>query len=341
MLVACQQEIDFKKELGNDEITLNSFIACDSTIQVSLSRNLYINEFEAFETNESATVLLYENNKFIEQLKFEEIRIKNRYSENEGQPDSISKFYYTSQAKVNAGMNYRVEVEENSETILKAETYVPSPVQISSIDTFITFTDWGRWIDVKLHFNIHFNDLAEEINYYRIGMKYHTGSIATRIQEEDTISYINTFYDVRGTRLSDSDPVLSTENKDANSILFGAIENKYTILSDEIINGQDCKIDIALRYYIDDGTTVPYKEELGEFFHIKLQLHSLSEDAYTYLSSIDKQIYNDDLPFVEPVPIYSNIENGNGIFAGYSVSEMELKIGEYPMEGIIYDLDEN
>jgi hypothetical protein len=41
------------------------------------------------------------------------------------------------------------------------------------------------------------------------------------------------------------------------------------------------------------------------------------------------------------VPIYSNIENGNGIFAGYSVSEMELKIGEYPMEGIIYDLDEN
>ncbi len=56
------------------------------------------------------------------------------------------------------------------------------------------------------------------------------------------------------------------------------------------------------------------------------QLSNLNEDYYTYFSSSSLQQANNGDPFSEPVVVYSNIEGGFGIFAGFtkSIAEIEL-----------------
>jgi hypothetical protein len=64
-------------------------------------------------------------------------------------------------------------------------------------------------------------------------------------------------------------------------------------------------------------------------------LQCLTEAGYNYLKAIDLQSQNNGM-FNEPVLLYTNITNGIGVFAGYSVSQKVVIIGEYPVEGFIY-----
>ncbi len=47
-------------------------------------------------------------------------------------------------------------------------------------------------------------------------------------------------------------------------------------------------------------------------------LRTLSSDQYHYLRTLQLQEFNEGDSFSEVVPVYNNIENGFGIFAGYS-----------------------
>jgi len=47
-------------------------------------------------------------------------------------------------------------------------------------------------------------------------------------------------------------------------------------------------------------------------------LSSVSEDYYKYNVTLAKYEQTQGDPFAQPVQVYSNIENGFGIFGGYS-----------------------
>lgn len=71
-----------------------------------------------------------------------------------------------------------------------------------------------------------------------------------------------------------------------------------------------------------------YGPEKGEFKQFIFELHSLTKEGYTYLRTIDlqKQGSSDQ----EPVMSYTNIENGVGIFTGYSASQIIINKWEVP-----------
>ncbi len=41
-------------------------------------------------------------------------------------------------------------------------------------------------------------------------------------------------------------------------------------------------------------------------------------------------------PFAEPVPVYSNVKGGMGIFGSVAGSSVTSVLGEYPMDGKTY-----
>lgn len=339
-LSSCETEIDFETEMMKSKITVNAFIANDSTAEVSLSRNSSINNLGSNEIVKDAEVFLYEEEELKEQLTLKEITIANPYVHYmEGQPDSLTNYYYLSTSKTQAGKSYRIEVKDSTGETITAGTTIPQPVQISSIDTTVDLVEMGNVIEVRINFNLRFTDPENETNFYRIGVSYLAGFQSLTINDDDTIYYIQTSYREIGTNLGKDDPILSSENNDANSILFGSSGNTYNIFTDKKVNGKEIEITFYLSFAMAKEAKNLFTKDIGEFLQAKIQLHSISSDEYYYLSSIDNQEFNDLLPFVEPVSIYSNIENGNGIFAGYSVDEMEFNIGEYPMEGILYDID--
>jgi len=61
--------------------------------------------------------------------------------------------------------------------------------------------------------------------------------------------------------------------------------------------------------------------------NLMIKLYSLSYDCYMYMLTVEQAGY--DSPFMEPVVVHTNIKEGYGIFAGYSVSVFPLKVPAY------------
>ncbi|MFY0688377.1 MAG: DUF4249 domain-containing protein [Cyclobacteriaceae bacterium] len=98
-------------------------------------------------------------------------------------------------------------------------------------------------------------------------------------------------------------------NVSAGSILSQEDESVYQLLlTDELFNGQEFSLETQF-YKFDENAPV--------VIHLK----SLSENYYDYLFNKHLTTKNNLDPLSEPISTYSNIENGIGIFAGYSYVE--------------------
>ena len=94
---------------------------------------------------------------------------------------------------------------------------------------------------------------------------------------------------------------------------------RYT--NDKSFNGKDFRIKIL----IHQGNILHDRKQRGKGM-ITVYLNSLSKEFYKYALSFSEQIETGDNPFTEPVKVYSNIENGLGVFAGYSYSKDSLVV---------------
>ncbi|MEM6963707.1 MAG: DUF4249 domain-containing protein [Bacteroidota bacterium] len=59
---------------------------------------------------------------------------------------------------------------------------------------------------------------------------------------------------------------------------------------------------------------------------IIIQLRTVSEEYYQYYTSVYRQQSQGNVPFTDPVDIFSNIEGGHGVFAGFSKDEVRQAI---------------
>lgn len=80
------------------------------------------------------------------------------------------------------------------------------------------------------------------------------------------------------------------------------------VMSDHVFDGKE-KVIAFSSYYFEAGN-------IGDTLFVKV----LQTDShfYHFHSSLESFSYSDGNPFAEPTPIYTNIQNGLGCFAGYS-----------------------
>jgi len=94
-------------------------------------------------------------------------------------------------------------------------------------------------------------------------------------------------------------PVAGNDNEYCERVYF----------SDQLIGGKDYTLKISIN-----------SENLEYSQFIVVVLYSLSRNYYYYNISRDLQFDTKYNPFAEPVMVFSNIQNGLGIFGGYSLS---------------------
>ena len=70
---------------------------------------------------------------------------------------------------------------------------------------------------------------------------------------------------------------------------------------------------------IESGYEWSYKT-LG----VRVYLHNISKSYYYYRTSLELYQSASGNPFAQPVQVYSNIENGFGVFAGSQISYFDL-----------------
>ncbi len=133
---------------------------------------------------------------------------------------------------------------------------------------------------------IHFSDPADAKNYYQILVLTQSGNdmLPIWIESDDLI-----FQELDGIN--------------GNNALF----------DDSFISGR--RYSLKLRAY-PWGISPPPP--------MSVVLVSLTESHYKYLKSAEFQEDNGDNPFSTPVQVHNNIQNGLGIFAGYSGSTVPL-----------------
>jgi len=186
-----------------------------------------------------------------------------------------------------AGAAYTLKVFKDSEEI-SASSYIPHTVPFVLVDTLRVMSEYSE----NLRFRIRINDPSETDNFYVVTFDHN--------HNDDHFSYWG-----NSLTMTTIDPYVSF-----NWIVMGAI------FTDDLFNGQNqiVSFDLDIYNFYRDTTNVI------------IRLWSISRDMYMYLSTYQAQDNASNNPFTEPVMVYNNIENGYGIFAGYSIMTDSVKI---------------
>ncbi|HZX74753.1 MAG TPA: DUF4249 domain-containing protein, partial [Cyclobacteriaceae bacterium] len=189
-----------------------------------------------------------------------------------------------------AGQTYSIQVNVNGETSLHATNKIPFPVAITSAEVDSD----------ELH--IKFQDPVMEKNYYRIRLYTEYLYVPSTIKNGVLIPDSSKAYIVKSYLPYTSEGL--ADELDGNSFI-----------ADDLFNGKTYE----LRLKVKSTFNRPQQK-------LHIILLSLNKEYYDYWSSLKLAKEADDNPYLaQPVQIYSNIENGLGIFAGYSASEILLK----------------
>lgn len=182
------------------------------------------------------------------------------------------------------GASYRIEASHFGFESVRAETFIPTVPQINSIST-------PSFDNEEYLFNVNLHDNGNQENWYQL--------LLIQTDEFGTSPFILSF--------KCNSPLLPQSNS-----TIGDNENYYSndaFFTDNAFNGGNASLPI--RAYIGS----PYTD---------IQFLNCSEEYYLYKKTLIQYYNVNDNPFSQPVQIYSNVEGGLGIVAGYAFDQESI-----------------
>lgn len=204
--------------------------------------------------------------------------------------------YYMPTVLPVAGNRYGIIASKAGLKSVSAFSAAPNLISVTSIDT-VSFADVS-----EMEFTIKFSDDVTETNYYSISIASYNGypnELGEVVYYENNYFTTKEFYVVNG-----GDDIGGDGTKYDSEFYF----------TDELLVGADISFKGRIYYFSDS--------EEPRFFVVKVA--SLSEDLYKYKVTYANYLNTQGSPFAEPVRVYSNVENGFGIFGGGSISRDTL-----------------
>lgn len=222
--------------------------------------------------------------------------------------DSVDYRLGTDKFKIEAGKKYTLTVTDGSRTV-KASCVVPAEnVQVKNF-TLDTVYAYRFDADTTLRVRVSWIDTPGVANYYTVrGIVTGLANVVEFDQNageyvvhrrpfENELYFTNRDYLISDTNLDGR--TLTSPDGYANSFY-----NYFT-------------------YADKDGKTHTVFAE-PKLQEIRYEISSLDENYYKFQKSL-KDHENSDNPFVEPLPVYSNVEGGLGCFGAYNSLILEIK----------------
>lgn len=301
LFTSCERDSYIELPAHNSMLVINCKFNTDSLWLFRVSESLSMLDTANIKYNTSATIKILKDGQVVETLN---------------NANQIKDGFYQSRTQPEIAETYSIEVSSNGFPTATASETLPKSIQVEDIETEIFVTEHYRdeyevyddegnimpdtmevfeyW---EFNYNISFviNDNSDESNYYSFFMYTQDTSYAWNEEtfEEDTSKlaiYKNTVY------LESNDPSV-------------VILNNSTIFNDELFNGKNKRITFK---------GVGYSDKPSQRYYLKI--NALSEAYDNYERSYELYWNKDGDPFSEPVQVYSNVNNGFGIFAGFSAA---------------------
>lgn len=287
VLTACETTVQIELPEHKSVLVASSIFAPDSSWQVHLTNSTSFTSNDQIREVRNADVEIWQGEQKLHTLTED--------PENPGR--------YNSPATAIQGEAYTLKITAQGYAPISATSSTPSMPQFNLSNTSINSSDDGV---TKINVSINVTDRPNIKDYYALSVMvaepyedFDTGEI--RLSPPYRVSF-NT-----------KDPIFETTE------FLGDAEGVFLdvgLFNDTAFPGQSKSIKINLDSFSFDSS-------FDSIFYIHLL--SLTEELYQHWLSINQQIEVDGNPFAEPVQVLSNIEDGLGIFAGYTPHVVTLK----------------
>jgi len=284
----CTKEIEFDAQDIAPRIVVNSLFTNDSIWSAHISRSVGVLETTSYTTIDNASVNIFDDN-------------ANLVTTLTHQGDGL----YTSPTGVSPQPNqsYTLEASASGYESVNATNSIPSAVPIYQLDTVTSTNNDGETI---LEATITFQDPPNVSNYYMLEV-FVTGMYYDE-WEQDSIEIREPL------QISCDDINVETVNR----FNFGGFENTYLylMLKDQNFDGENYSLTFSVINYAE-------LKEMDLFGEIRLV--NTSEEYFNYLKSFNMYQRTINNPFATPVQVYSNVNNGMGIFAGGTLTSWTVQ----------------
>lgn len=334
LLLSCTQELDLALPTTPPQLVLNGLLHSDSTIRIALTTTLPPSTTSTnFPVVDNAMIRVYEDGEVIDNLTFQ---------------DS----FYVLDYYPKIGSEYTVEAEVPGYATIRATDIVPNLPEVKVCfrkDTASYYQFSDAILDIAIF------DSEQENNSYWLDIvstfpdfprcRIKEDSVAwedgeSRLIMLDTIvckdNSLPTFEKSRWYDYKSFSSIPDRFNAFVDNTSGGVtVYEGYMRVDDTALNGEPILYDIALERY----------EHLTRYPRIHPRLSTVvtitnaSQHYDRYLKSsitylLNRQYSTDEdlgfKPFVQSNQVYSNVENGTGIFAAYSTASIQVE--QHPCE---------
>lgn len=298
IFLSCSEEIEIDIPANEAKLTvyctLVPFTIPPKNLRLDIQSSVHIFDTTKNVKITDATVLLYSNSNSPDTIQYN---------------NDLQNYFANFSPKT--GDSLHVEVLKEGYKSVLAYTIIPNKVDI--IDTKVTpiayFDETGS---VFSEIEINFKDPANEINYYEIAVS----NIDFNYDNPD--DYYN---------LSTTNNIITSESYYPSLIRFYLDMPKSLLFNDKTINGKDHTITV---YYNPPQEESEYRWISDHY--VNIHLRNVTEEYYKFHTSMIQHLYNKEEDILyglgEPLNVFTNIENGYGVFAGFNNDVRSIHINK-------------
>lgn len=295
---SCQTDMELEIELPEPKkkLVLNSTFTSFTPPYVKPLQVRLWNSWPVLDTSQAkqitdAKIFWYENDQLLDSLYFDDIL--NAYT--------LKEFYFPVE-----GANYSIEILKDGYKNISAQNSIPPGVPIQDYK-LVSFAGLNNDNLAYSSVSITFNDPEHTENYYEI--------IVTDVSNEK-----NKYRLWTNEKLIAEEPwypsVLSFDSKLPQRLLF----------NDKQINGTEKQI----VFYFTPEQVIDKGKLKIRYSIIDIYLRSVTAEYYRYYTTLLQHKYNQKGDFFyglsEPLNVFTNVENGYGIFAGFYNNAVTIEI---------------
>ncbi len=249
-----------------------------------------------------AVVELYSGTQFLERLTYYPLSQQDPY-------------YEAEDFRLSAGETYNLKVSAPNFTPVTAKAYIPAITSETrtSISTTETTSNNG-FKQVKFTLNLEIDDFPILKNYYHLNLYQEV-----KLLRFNAVGEVVSSSD-RGVLVGSSPLPFNLKNN--NQEVLPYVDNKGVLIRDDSFDGET-----GIFTFEGEFPYNPETEELGNFI---VELRNTSRDYYLYHSSLARQVrVQSGFDAISgPVVLHNNIENGFGIFAGYTPTFTNIDLSD-------------